>query len=67
MQAIIPNFIKKTMDEWISTLLSSKGFYMIMDNSPIYGKNGDLKKLIESRGYKCIPLSLILLNSYGQS
>ena len=29
---------------------------MIMDNSPIHGKNGELSQLIETRGYKCVYL-----------
>lgn len=33
-----------------------KGYYMVIDNSPIHGKNGKLNQLIESRGYKCVYL-----------
>lgn len=47
------NFIEKTMDE-MDKYPQFKGFYMIMDNSPIHGKNGELSQLIESRGYKCV-------------
>lgn len=49
------NFIKKTMDE-MDKYPQFKGFYRIMDNSPIHGKNGELSQLIESRGYKCVYL-----------
>ena len=34
-----------------------KGFYLIMDNSPIHDKKyGDIDNIIESRGYKCVYL-----------
>lgn len=49
------NFIKKTMDE-MDKYPQFKGFYMVMDNSPIHGKNGELTQLIEHRGYKCVYL-----------
>ncbi|KAG2214756.1 hypothetical protein INT45_001352 [Circinella minor] len=49
------NFIKKTMDE-MDKYPQFEGFYMIMDNSPIHGKNGELRQLVESRGYKCVYL-----------
>lgn len=34
-----------------------KGFYLVMDNSPIHDKkDDDIDKIIESRGYKCVYL-----------
>lgn len=35
-----------------------KGIYLIMDNSPIHDKkSGELDKMVENRGYKCVYLS----------
>jgi transposase len=58
----------KTMDE-IYKYPQFKGFYLIMDNSPIHGKNGELSQLIRNRGYKCVylPPYSLGLNSIGQS
>ncbi|CEG78667.1 hypothetical protein RMATCC62417_13242 [Rhizopus microsporus] len=49
------NFIMKTMNG-MDKYPQIKEFYMIMDNAPIHGKNGELSQLIENRGYKCIYL-----------
>lgn len=45
-----------------------KRFYLIIDNSPIHEKNGELGQLIENRGYKCVylPLYSAGLNSIEQ-
>lgn len=45
----------KAMDE-MDKYSQFKGFYLIIDNSPIHGKNGELSQLIENRGYKCVYL-----------
>jgi hypothetical protein len=50
------NFIKKTID-YLDKYPEMKGFYLVMDNSPIHDKkDGDIDKIIESRGYKCVYL-----------
>ncbi|KAG2190476.1 hypothetical protein INT47_003004, partial [Mucor saturninus] len=50
------NFIKKTLDQ-MDKYPEMKGFYLIMDNSPIHDKkDGDIDHIIESRGYKCVYL-----------
>lgn len=50
------NFIKKTLDQ-MDKYPEMKGFYLIMDNSPIHNKkDGDIDHIIESRGYKCVYL-----------
>lgn len=50
------NFIKKTLDQ-MDKYPEMKGFYLIMDNSPIHDKkDGEIDRMIESRGYKCVYL-----------
>jgi hypothetical protein len=53
------NFIKKTLDQIKDKYPEMKGFYLVMDNSPIHDKkDDDIGKIIDSRGYKCIYLPL---------
>lgn len=46
------NFIKKTLNQ-MDKHHEMKGFYLVMDNSPIHGKKD---KIIEPRAYKCVYL-----------
>jgi hypothetical protein len=49
-------FINLTLDE-MDKYPEMKGFYLVMDNSPIHDKkSGEIDKMIEDRGYKCVYL-----------
>lgn len=48
------NFIiKKPWMRWTG-ILNFKRFYLIIENSPIHGRNDELGQLIENRGCKCV-------------
>ncbi|EIE76173.1 hypothetical protein RO3G_00879 [Rhizopus delemar RA 99-880] len=49
-------FMNLTLDE-MDKYPEMKGFYLVMDNSPIHDKkSGEIDKMIEDRGYKCVYL-----------